>query len=304
MNSNAGRRLPQLTISRRKLLVDLALVVAAGGGLSVRRAHAQSTGGVFVGKVDGTNAFVGLVTDGEQVLGYVCDGTNFKERFDGTMAEAGDGQLTLVGEDGDLVTIVADGNTLPDLLASGGNLGGALITIDGTSSTFSAEPATGPGGVYLAGLALDDGTTMEGGSVALDDGTLQIDGGTVVLNTGELRGIAALILIVAGIIVPATLLLIPVFEHAEPTANVNSAPLMFTASVPVPGGSPGSTPQPIPQPVTQALATMQRGQSLSGPNGPQPVPMPMTVGRTTVPMAMVPQTPATLTHAAPGRPPR
>ncbi|HEY8745306.1 MAG TPA: hypothetical protein VIU62_19630, partial [Chloroflexota bacterium] len=74
----------------------MVVAAGAGGGLSVRRAHAQSTGGVFVGKVDGTYAFVGLVTDGEQVLGYVCDGANFKERFDGTMAEAGDGQLTLV----------------------------------------------------------------------------------------------------------------------------------------------------------------------------------------------------------------
>jgi hypothetical protein len=63
------------------------------------------------------------------------------------MADARDGQLTLVGEDGDLLTIVADGNTLPDLLASGGNLSGALTTIDGACQahpgrTGQAAPLT------------------------------------------------------------------------------------------------------------------------------------------------------------------
>ena len=58
-----------------------------------------------MGKIDGTNAFVGIVTDGEQAEAYVCNGVDFKELFTETMADARDGRLTLMGEDGDLLPI-------------------------------------------------------------------------------------------------------------------------------------------------------------------------------------------------------
>src|SRR5437660_1588791 len=124
MKSKQERGLSEFAMSRRRLLVSLgALTAAAGGGrLFVSAGRAQGAGGVFVGKVDGTNAFVGLVTDGEQAEAYICNGVSFNELFIGTMADARDGRLTLVGEDGDLLPINVDRDSLQTLLASGGSL--------------------------------------------------------------------------------------------------------------------------------------------------------------------------------------
>jgi hypothetical protein len=173
--NNSERNFSGFAISRRRLLAGLGVVAVAGvGGRSfISPARAQSAGGVFVGKIDGTNAFVGIVTDGEQAEAYVCNGVSFNELFTGTMADAHDGQLTLVGEDGDLLPINVDRARLQSLLASGGSLTGAMI-VDGNSNPFQADPASGPGALYLSIGTLPDGSTM--------------DGGTIVLNNGDLRG--------------------------------------------------------------------------------------------------------------------
>lgn len=302
MTSNPGRSLAKFTHSRRKLLIDLAVLAVAGvgGGLSVLRARAQSAGGVFVGKIDGTNAFVGIVTDEQQAEGYVCDGASFKELFQGTLADASAGQLTLAGEDGDSLTLAIDQNTLPDLFASGGNLAGSLLTqADNALHPFSAEPAMGPGAVYLSIGTLPDGTTT--------------DGGTVVLNNGDLRGILALLGIALAIVGPTLGLAIPTFfigggnaGGPPPTsggtgfldvpATANSAPLMFTAGV------AGGTPQPAPPAMLQAVQTLQSSQALSGANGPQPVSIPVPIGNTTLTTTMVPLTPAKLGQTGPATP--
>jgi hypothetical protein len=205
MKSHPERSSSASVLSRRKLLASLgALTVAAGvgGRLFVPAGRAQIAGGVFVGKVDGTNAFVGIVTDGQQAEAYVCDGRNFKELFTGMLADANNGRLTLMGEDGDLLPIDFDQNGLQTLLTSGASLTGGL-TIGGSSNTFRAAPAMGPGALYLSIGTLPDGSTM--------------DGGTIVLNDGNFRGILDVLGDIAGALGDA-------FEAAETFEETGETP--------------------------------------------------------------------------------
>jgi hypothetical protein len=206
---NSEHGLSQFAINRRNLLVKLgvlAVAAGAGGRFLVPSARAQSTGGVFVGKVDGTNAFVGVVTDGQQAEAYVCDGHAFKELFTGMLADASNGRLTLMGEDGDLLPIDVDQNSLQNLLASGGPLTGAL-TVGGSSSAVRADPAMGPGALYLSIGTLPDGSAM--------------DGGTIVLNNGEFRGILDAILDYGGQVLGA---LAEGYEAAETYEQTGETP--------------------------------------------------------------------------------
>jgi hypothetical protein len=184
----------------------LAVAARVGDRFFVPAARAQSAGGVFVGKVDGTNAFVGVVTDGQQAEAYVCDGRAFKELFTGSLADASNGRLTLMGEDGDLLPIDVDQNSLPTLLATGGALIGAL-TVGASTHTVHAGPASGPGALYLSIGTLADGSVM--------------DGGTVVLNSGEFRGILDAIVDYGGQVLGA---LAEGYEAAETYEETGDTP--------------------------------------------------------------------------------
>jgi hypothetical protein len=209
MRCNPEHGPPKFAMSRRGLLINLGVLAVAahvGDRFFVPAARAQSAGGVFVGKVDGTNAFVGVVTDGQQAEAYVCDGRAFKELFTGSLADASNGRLTLMGEDGDLLPIDVDQNSLPTLLATGAALTGAL-TVGASTHTVHADPASGPGALYLSIGTLADGSVM--------------DGGTVVLNSGEFRGILDAIVDYGGQVLGA---LAEGYEAAETYEETGDTP--------------------------------------------------------------------------------
>ena len=161
-------------------LVALALpVVAAGCGgdddegdearqpAQTKQAAAK---GVFVGKVSGTDAYIGLKSDGERVGGYLCNG---KEGVTGDelvsvwLDESAlrDGEGTLRSRKGEVVGSVA---------FSAGKASGE-VEVAGKRQAFSARPApSGKAGIYqrLAGKRGEPGSA-ETGAVVLTDGSFR-----------------------------------------------------------------------------------------------------------------------------------
>ncbi len=111
-----------------------------------------------VGRVDGSNALIALVADGDQVVAYVCDGDiALGERFRGTLVD-GRGELRSAG-----------GATLVVAL-SGEAATGTFTPVGGTPAAFTTTAATADAGLYFA-----DGRSATGpyavGWVVLADGT-------------------------------------------------------------------------------------------------------------------------------------
>ena len=123
--------------------------------------------GAFVGKVDGTDAYVALVSDGRRVLGYVCDSKKLSRWID--VSTIRDGTAALATRTGD---------DLGEAMISGGRASGT-ITIDGEPHPFRAVPASGEAGLYRAAhVDRKDGTLREG----------EVEAGWIVLADGTQRG--------------------------------------------------------------------------------------------------------------------
>jgi hypothetical protein len=167
------------------LLVALAVPLAYGlvgapsFGVTSTPALAQDspTERTFVGRVERTDAFIGITTDGVTITAYVCDGEHrgIAEEFEGTAQET-DGALWLTGEEGTVLRLDTDAGGLAALVAASGAIRGQVQRPDGSaSSPFIAEAAVAPAGLYRA----DEAPLLDG-----DRG----DGWWIVLNTGEVQG--------------------------------------------------------------------------------------------------------------------
>ena len=120
--------------------------------------------GTFVGKVDGTDAYVAIVSDGSRVLGYVCDSKKLSRWID--VATIHDGKATLSSRSGD---------DLGDASLSTGRVSGTIV-VAGRSHAFRAVPASGRAGLYRAArVDRTDGklgeNEVEAGWIVLPDGT-------------------------------------------------------------------------------------------------------------------------------------
>ena len=123
--------------------------------------------GALVGKVDGTDAYVALVSDGSRVLGYLCDSKKLSRWID--VSTIRDGTAALAARTGD---------ALGEAMISGDRASGT-ITIDGEPHAFSAVPASGEAGLYRAArVNREDGKLSEG----------EVEAGWIVLPDGTQRG--------------------------------------------------------------------------------------------------------------------
>ena len=118
--------------------------------------------GTLVGAVDGGDLYFALISDGERVVGYVCDDGGIAAWL--APAEIDNGRAQLVSRDGkDMgeVEIGEDG-------ASGS------IEVAGQSLGFDVAPASGDAGVFraTAGAAGEAGSA-EVGWIKLPDGTIK-----------------------------------------------------------------------------------------------------------------------------------
>ncbi len=112
------------------------LTVLVGCGGDGGGGQAASAPGTYVGKLEGTDAFVAVISNGKEVTGYVCDG----------------GQLSMWLGEPDLT------NGQAELVSRRGEPLGVLTIADGTASgevriadnryRFRAQPATGAAGLY------------------------------------------------------------------------------------------------------------------------------------------------------------
>jgi hypothetical protein len=121
--------------------------------------------GHYAGQVDGSNAFIGLVTNGQQLQAFFCDGTVEAAPvvwgwFLGDLNGSG---FDLTNEKGDRLA----GN----FEANGAS--GTITLADGTALNFQAEPVSQPAGLYRLEETIDGVQTVSG---------------WIVLANGELRG--------------------------------------------------------------------------------------------------------------------
>lgn len=143
------------------VVLATAAALAACGGSD----NAVTSARTYVGKVEGTDALIGLVSDGTAAVAYVCDGQDTATWFRGAQPDARTIQLD-AGADGLVATLSEQG-------AEG------HVVLAGTRRKFTAVPASPgtPAGLYRAEVPLDAGTLI---------------GGWIALASGEVRGLLKL----------------------------------------------------------------------------------------------------------------
>jgi hypothetical protein len=177
---------------RRVALLTLVVVLLAGLGLAACGGGSSGPAdGSYVGKVEGMDAYIALVTKGGQVAGYICDSATIS-----VWIRAG----AVSGSSADLVS--RKGVALGSVSWSGATVSGSL-TIDGTSHSFSAALTAGDAGLYRA----VQGTPGETGAVEV---------GWVILPDGSQRGLI-------------TSFTNPVTQFAAPKLNTSSTSVQITA---------------------------------------------------------------------------
>ena len=158
----ARTRMATMTVAA----MAVGVLVACGSEEAEDKANGGAAPkGVFVGTVTGADAFIAVVSDGQQVRGgYLCDGKELSTWFDADQIE---------GNGADLVS--RQGDDLGDVTLSGGGVTGEA-QVGGEAVAFNALPATGDAGLYRAvHVEEDDGELGEGeaevGWIVLPDGS-------------------------------------------------------------------------------------------------------------------------------------
>ena len=115
---------------------------------------AQADAVTFVGSVQGTDAFIAVVSDGQDVQAYLCDGVTYGDWFRGPVR---DGRAEIESERGLRLAVQ---------LRPGG-ASGTVRGLGGNEWAFEAEPAQGEAGLYRT---RPDDPEYVGGWVVLNDG--------------------------------------------------------------------------------------------------------------------------------------
>jgi hypothetical protein len=153
-------------------LVAVSVALAGGGVASAKTgkgnpsatiealAKAEAKTVEYVGKVDGTDAYISLRVLGEDVDIYICDGAGLiswpsgKVKNDGSFAANAASGLKVAG-------------TVDDSTASG-----TVTLLDGAEHAFTASLATTPAGLYQRRTGANDaGDTTLAATIVLTDGT-------------------------------------------------------------------------------------------------------------------------------------
>ena len=172
------------------LLAVTGIVLAACGSSESNETTAESTPEKvrsYVGTVEGTDAFVSVVFDGERALAYVCDGVPadptgtaptiqawFNGPSDGAtvdvQAPAGRLQLQLTDADLTGTLTLADGRRAA--------VSGRSVAADGDAGLYRAE-ASGAGGTAVGGWIIAPDGQQRGGVGTANGGTTKSSGARV-----------------------------------------------------------------------------------------------------------------------------
>lgn len=148
-------------ILNRLFLPTLFLLLAGFCLTACGRAQTPpSVTGSFVGTVEGTDAFISLVSQtDQQLVAYICDGQTISTWFRG---ERNENQVDLLAPSG--VRLQAS--------IENGRVTGSVTLAEGRVHPFTASPADGEAGLYRAEQTIND-TRYVGGWIVLNDGTQQ-----------------------------------------------------------------------------------------------------------------------------------
>ena len=149
------------------ILILVGLLISACGG-------AEPVSGSYVGKVDGSDAFIALVAQKNgEVTASVCDGASISEWFRGSA-------------DGDTLELASKSGAhlAADLAAD--SINGSFTPSGGSSLDFIASAVTEPAGLYRAEQTID-GVDYVGGWIVLPGGEERgsISGGGKFLSTSS-----------------------------------------------------------------------------------------------------------------------
>jgi hypothetical protein len=142
-------------------VIAVAWGFIAIAGCSVTSPDPPTNQAQFVGRVAGTDAFIGINKDGQAITAYVCDGTqghiSIQEWFNGT---ASNNAFDLTSKGGMRVTGVLHGNSIV----------GMFITADGKEHHYDAVLASGGDAGLIRIEEIRDGALWVGGWIQLSDG--------------------------------------------------------------------------------------------------------------------------------------
>jgi hypothetical protein len=148
---------------RLRTACGLALLIVLTGllvgcGTTGPKASETASLKTFVGRVQGSSAYIGLITDGDRLSGFVTDGKLNGKWF--ATADLSDDKAPLVAR---------DGSELGEATISGDRASGD-VNVGLHSHPFSATVATGKGGLFTAAKRVGE-NSFEAGWVSLPDGS-------------------------------------------------------------------------------------------------------------------------------------
>ncbi|MBI3152398.1 MAG: hypothetical protein HYZ21_09710 [Chloroflexi bacterium] len=146
------------------VLITLSLLISACGA---SKSATDGITGVWVGDIEGTDTFIGIASNGSEVMVYVCDGNTISQWFYG---QAGEENLDLAA--GTLNLSDANSNVQAQLAVDGAS--GSVTLANGQSFNFQVPRAAGDAGLYRLEETGNDEQWVSG---------------WVVLNDGQLRGL-------------------------------------------------------------------------------------------------------------------
>jgi hypothetical protein len=165
------------------LLISFALLMAACAPASESTPQAGTQElQQFVGTVEGSNAYIGIATQENRILAYVCDGTveQAPTIYSWFRGELSGNSFDLTSEEGFHLTGQLASNTA----------NGTVRFADGSEHAFTAELATPPAGLFrleengvVSGWIVRKDGTFTGGNKMMRDGSLgAIDAALLTMN--------------------------------------------------------------------------------------------------------------------------
>lgn len=164
-------------LSRRIALVSLVVLAVPLGCDPAEDDDDQVPVQIVVGRVDGTEAFIGIAMDGDRVFAYVCDGTPAAGTTLSAWFVAAPGADSFAGSN-------PSGATLEGTIGDG-SVTGTLVGSNGVSRGYTASAAAGISGLYFGELDADMPTEAWGGWIV--DGGAQ-RGAVVDVQIGDIVG--------------------------------------------------------------------------------------------------------------------
>lgn len=179
----------------RRAAAVLALgtaVTLAFAGSSARSAHAQPAPdripSSLVGRVSDSDALIGLVTNGNRVLAYVCDSQYNAAWFRGEVSSVGLGQALELRSDNNARLRIETSAISTSVLESAGVSVRGAVEFAGTTfeRPFEVVPAVGNAGIFR-GEAVNGDRIAVAGWLQDNEGGIGLRGGVSVkeFNTGR-----------------------------------------------------------------------------------------------------------------------